>query len=77
MKATPIILYALSITAYMALLIYDFRIAGLFMTAIAVAAVGMSRLSGYRRGFHAGFKDGGRHMLAIVEKEMESRHGEE
>jgi hypothetical protein len=43
------------------------------MTVIALFVVGLSRTDGYRTGFHTGFKDGGRHMLAIVEKEMESR----
>jgi len=66
-------LYIICVTGYTALLLYDFRLAGLAMTVIALFVVGLSRTDGYRTGFHSGFKDGGRHMLSIVEKEMESR----
>ena len=57
-------------SAYIILLLYDFRIAGLIMTVIGLCVAGSSWLSGSRFGYRGGYQEGGETMLRIVMKEI-------
>ena len=76
-RAIIFTLWLICVTGYTALLLYDFRLAGLAMAVLALFAIGLSGATGLRSGYTRGFREGGHYMLEIIEKESDLGKKEE